>query len=71
MSQGQGRLIHLSVLAKREKAAKAWEDYSKEIEAGTRPHLWDMLEERGYIKDIAGYALPPLLCLHPSNMIHL
>lgn len=50
----QWRPIHLSVLAKRAKAAKAWEEYAKQIEDGTRKNPWDMLEERGYVKDVAG-----------------
>lgn len=50
----QWRPIHLSVLAKRQKAAKSWEEYSKQIEAGTKRNLWDILEERGYVKDVAG-----------------
>lgn len=53
-SGSQWRPIHLSVLAKRAKAAKAWEEYSKQIEAGTQRNLWDVLEERGYVKDVAG-----------------
>jgi tyrosyl-tRNA synthetase len=50
----QWRPIHLSVLAKRAKAAKAWEEYAKQIENGTQKNPWDMLEERGYVKDVAG-----------------
>ena len=50
----QWRPIHLSVLAKRAKAAKAWEEYAKQIEDGTQKNPWDMLEERGYVKDVAG-----------------
>jgi len=41
-------------LAKRAKAAKAWEEYAKQIEDGTQKNPWDMLEERGYVKDVAG-----------------
>ncbi|KAK4105644.1 hypothetical protein N658DRAFT_492120 [Parathielavia hyrcaniae] len=41
----------------RQKTADAetqWQQWAREIEDGKRPHLWDMLEDRGFVKDIAG-----------------
>lgn len=31
-----------------------WEKRAKEIKEGQRTNTWDMLEERGYVKDTAG-----------------
>jgi hypothetical protein len=31
-----------------------WEKRAKEIKEGKALNTWDMLEERGYVKDLAG-----------------
>jgi len=50
----QRRWIGLKVLAKRKKADEEWAAQAEAIEAGTKRHIWDIFEERGYIKDVAG-----------------
>jgi tyrosyl-tRNA synthetase len=37
-------------------AAEQWAQKAEEIAAGTRRNVWDILEERGFVKDTAGYA---------------
>jgi tyrosyl-tRNA synthetase len=44
----------MKVLAKRKKADDDWAAQAKAIEAGTKRHIWDIFEERGYVKDVAG-----------------
>lgn len=44
----------MKVLAKRDKADEEWKVQAEAIKAGTKKHLWDIFEERGYIKDVAG-----------------
>lgn len=39
-------------------AQEAWDLRAKRIESGTEMGLWDLLESRGFIKDIAGYVAP-------------
>lgn len=53
-SKPQRRWLGLKVIAKREKAEEAWKAQAEAIEAGTKRHLWDIFEERGFIKDVAG-----------------
>lgn len=49
------RGISTSYLEKKEAGAKRWEEKSKKIQNGEQPHVWDVLAERGYIKDVAGF----------------
>jgi hypothetical protein len=35
-------------------AAAEWDQQAAEIKAGTRRNIWDILEERGFVKDTAG-----------------
>jgi hypothetical protein len=44
--------------AKIDKAAEEWEYKKQRIQDGKEKHVWDFLEERGFIKDLAGWALP-------------
>lgn len=39
-------------------AQEAWDLRAKRIQSGTEMGLWDLLESRGFIKDIAGYVAP-------------
>ncbi|TDZ66109.1 Tyrosine--tRNA ligase [Colletotrichum trifolii] len=50
------RWISQSHLAKVKAAQEEWDQRAKSIDRGEIPHLWDILEERGYIKDVAGRA---------------
>lgn len=50
----QRRWIGQKYLQKKKDAEKAWEAQAEEIEAGTTKHLFDELEDRGFIKDIVG-----------------
>jgi tyrosyl-tRNA synthetase len=38
-------------------AKEQWDIQAKEISEGTRRNVWDILEERGFIKDTAGYGV--------------
>jgi tyrosyl-tRNA synthetase len=50
----QRRIISTGWLRKTEEAKVQWAQRAEEIKAGKRPDFWDMLEERGYVKDTAG-----------------
>jgi tyrosyl-tRNA synthetase len=50
----QRRWIGLKYIAKLDDAEKQWAQQAEEIKAGTRRNVWDVLEERGFVKDIAG-----------------
>lgn len=50
----QRRWIGLKYLKKKKDAEDAWQAQAKQIEAGTTKHLFDELEDRGFIKDIVG-----------------
>ena len=50
----QRRTISTGFLRKTEEAKVQWAQRAEEIKAGKRPDFWDMLEERGYVKDTAG-----------------
>jgi hypothetical protein len=52
----QRRNISDKVLVKRQLAQAAWERKAERIKAGETYNLWDVLNERGYVKDTAGYA---------------
>lgn len=48
------RGIHLKTQRKRDEAAKKWDERAEAIARGEQRNLWDILEERGFFKDIAG-----------------
>lgn len=50
----QRRWIGQKYLLKKKKAGEAWEAQAREIEAGTRKHLFDELQDRGFVKDVVG-----------------
>jgi tyrosyl-tRNA synthetase len=52
----QRRHISEGFRKKTAEAEKEWQEWAQEIKDGKRRNLWDMLEERGYVKDTAGYA---------------
>ena len=63
------RWIGTKYLAKVEAADKEWEKRAEQIKEGHMRNLWDIFEERGYIKDVAGsvspYSFPFLSSLMP------
>ncbi|KAL2128516.1 hypothetical protein VTI74DRAFT_9089 [Chaetomium olivicolor] len=50
----QRRSISTGWLRKTAEAEEQWKERKKLIEEGKVPDFWDMLEERGYVKDTAG-----------------
>ncbi|KXX73540.1 Tyrosine--tRNA ligase, mitochondrial [Madurella mycetomatis] len=50
----QRRGISQGYLAKKAAAEKQWEERAELIKQGKIPNTWDLLEERGYVKDTAG-----------------
>ncbi|KAI1499053.1 hypothetical protein F5X99DRAFT_411524 [Biscogniauxia marginata] len=50
----QTRSITLRVLEKDRLAKLEWAKKARQIQAGEARHLWDILKERGFVKDIAG-----------------
>lgn len=54
LGHGQRRSIHLSYLKKQRDAANDWKKQAAEIRAGEKQSMLDILEERGYIGQIAG-----------------
>lgn len=55
LRQNQSRGISQKVLAKRSHGEEEWALRARAIENGEIPNLWDTFEDRGYIKDIAGW----------------
>ncbi|KAH8899261.1 tyrosyl-tRNA synthetase [Thozetella sp. PMI_491] len=51
---GQRRWIGHKYKKKLEDAEKSWQERAQQIQDGHHRNLWDVLEERGYIKDVAG-----------------
>jgi tyrosyl-tRNA synthetase len=51
----------LKYLAKVADAEKAWKEKADEINQGRGKHMLSLLEERGYVHQIAGYVLRRLL----------
>lgn len=45
-------------IAKLEAAEESWDKRALQIQRGEVQNVWDLLEERGFVKDVAGYALP-------------
>ncbi|KAH8655185.1 tRNA synthetase class I [Xylariales sp. PMI_506] len=54
IQQSSRRYISENVLLRRSLAQKAWDRKAEKIKAGDEYNLWDVLNERGYIKDLAG-----------------
>ncbi|KAH7319973.1 hypothetical protein B0I35DRAFT_224633 [Stachybotrys elegans] len=50
----QRRSISSSWIEKTRDGEQRWKERAQMIQDGKVPHVWDLLEERGYIKDIAG-----------------
>jgi hypothetical protein len=55
----QRRTITQNFIRKTEEAKQAWDQQAKEILEGKRQNLYDVLEERGFIKDVAPYVAFP------------
>lgn len=53
----QTRSIAQTHLAKVADGEERWAARAERIEKGEEKHMWDILEERGYLKDVAGYGL--------------
>jgi tyrosyl-tRNA synthetase len=51
----QARSIAQSYLKKVAEGEERWARKAENILNGKESHIWDILEERGYIKDVAGY----------------
>lgn len=54
----RARGIAESYIAKVEEGEKRWKERADKIQNGEIPHAWDVLAERGYIKDVAGFVEP-------------
>ncbi|KHN98922.1 Tyrosyl-tRNA synthetase [Metarhizium album ARSEF 1941] len=50
----QTRGVSTSFLNKVSEGEQRWEERARQIQKGELPHVWDVLDERGYIKDVAG-----------------
>ncbi len=48
------RWIGTKYLAKVDAAEKEWQKRAEQIKEGRVRNVWDIFEERGYIKDVAG-----------------
>lgn len=62
---------HLRKVAEGE---ERWKARAEKIQSGELRHVWDILDERGFIKDVAGYAptTTALVCMVPrENGEHL
>ena len=56
----QRRNISTKYLQKMEEAEEKWQERAELIREGKLQNTWDLFEERGYVKDTAGYVgLPP------------
>lgn len=51
----RARTIASSYLRKVAEGEQRWEERALKIQNGELRHVWDVLDERGYIKDVAGY----------------
>lgn len=50
----QKRWIGLKYLRKQKDADEVWKAQAEEIKAGTAKHLFDELQDRGFVKDLVG-----------------
>ncbi|KAI3399913.1 hypothetical protein diail_5069 [Diaporthe ilicicola] len=48
------RWLGLKTIQKRKDAEQAWQARAKEIQTGTAKHLFDELQDRGFVKDLVG-----------------
>ena len=68
-SPAKQRGIAQSYLKKVADGDGRWEERASKIQSGELRHVWDILDERGFIKDVAGYVenvrreIVPLLML--------
>lgn len=53
----QVRPIGTKYLAKQAAADEAWQERAKKMEAGELGNPWDLLQERGFVKDTAGWVV--------------
>jgi tyrosyl-tRNA synthetase len=51
----QRRSISQGHIRKTQEAEEAWAQQAQDIQDGKQPNLWDIFEERGFVKDTAGY----------------
>lgn len=49
------RGVATTFIKKQNEGKERWEKRAEKIQTGELPHVWDILQERGYIKDVAGY----------------
>jgi tyrosyl-tRNA synthetase len=54
----QRRGISQGYLQKKAAAEAQWKERAEQIREGKLYNLWDVFEERGYVKDTAGYVEP-------------
>lgn len=52
----RARGIAQSYLRKVSEGEDRWKQRADKIQSGEISHVWDVLEERGFVKDVAGYA---------------
>jgi tyrosyl-tRNA synthetase len=57
----QIRYVATTYLNKVAEGEERWKQRAQKIGNGEIPHTWDVLQERGYIKDVAGYATLPMM----------
>jgi tyrosyl-tRNA synthetase len=57
----QVRNVATTYLKKVAEGEERWKERAEKIENGEIPHTWDVLQERGYIKDVAGHATLPMI----------
>ncbi|KAI5467448.1 hypothetical protein BGZ63DRAFT_410412 [Mariannaea sp. PMI_226] len=50
----RARTISTTFLEKEAAGNERWQKRADKIQSGELPHVWDILQERGYIKDVAG-----------------
>ncbi|KAI9171640.1 Tyrosine--tRNA ligase [Paramyrothecium foliicola] len=51
----ESRGVATSYLEKVAEGEQRWAERAEKLQTGEIPHVWDLLEERGYIKDVAGH----------------
>lgn len=52
--QNQARWVSQKVVEKRKTGEEEWAKRATAIEQGEIQNIWDVFEERGYVKDVAG-----------------
>ncbi|KAF7538438.1 hypothetical protein G7Z17_g12631 [Cylindrodendrum hubeiense] len=50
----RARGVATTYIKKQDDGKARWEKRAEKIQNGELPHVWDILQERGYIKDVAG-----------------